>query len=107
MTVIAPILPSLSPVASKQFTVYFDDGRLSSDGGIIVFRELAQRLGFPSAVTMPFRDERHADLIAPKCAEIIETCVLRIAVDYEDCNDVDVLHSLPLAYRAQLVSTRR
>ena len=40
-----PILPGLSPVAGKPLTATFDAGRLSSDGGVIVLREIAERLG--------------------------------------------------------------
>ena len=42
-----PILPGLSPVAGKPLTATFDAGRLSSDGGVIVLREIADapRLG--------------------------------------------------------------
>ena len=39
-----PILPGLSPVACKSLTATFDAGRLSSDGGLVVLREIATRL---------------------------------------------------------------
>ena len=37
-------LPGLSPVAGKKVVVNFDGGLLSSDGGILVLREVEQRL---------------------------------------------------------------
>ena len=37
-------LPGLSPVAGKEIVVRFDGGRLSSDGGLLVLREIEQRL---------------------------------------------------------------
>ena len=37
-------LPGLSPVSGKTIVVKFDGGRLSSDGGILVLREVEQRL---------------------------------------------------------------
>ena len=37
-------LPGLSPVSSKTVVVNFDGGLLSSDGGILVLREVEQRL---------------------------------------------------------------
>ncbi len=40
-----PILPGLSPVEAKPLTATFDAGRLSSDGGLVVLREIADRLG--------------------------------------------------------------
>src|SRR5271166_3449210 len=41
-----PMLPlsGLSPVAGKKVVVNFDGGLLSSDGGILVLREVEQRL---------------------------------------------------------------
>jgi hypothetical protein len=33
-------LPGLSPIAGKSLTATFDAGRLSSDGGMIVLREI-------------------------------------------------------------------
>ena len=38
------ILPCLSPVEGKPLTATFDAGRLSSDGGVIVLREIAELL---------------------------------------------------------------
>ena len=37
-------LPGLSPVAGKELVARFDGGRLSSDGGLLVLREIEQRL---------------------------------------------------------------
>ena len=39
-----PFLPGLSPVQSKVLTASFDGGRMSSDGGVLVLREIASRL---------------------------------------------------------------
>jgi hypothetical protein len=38
-------LPGLSPVAGKEVVARFDGGRLSSDGGLLVLREIERRLG--------------------------------------------------------------
>jgi hypothetical protein len=51
-------LPSLSPVEGKPLTATFNAGRLSSDGGVIVLREIATRLGLAEAVTAPLGDDR-------------------------------------------------
>ena len=37
-------LPGLSPVSGKTVVAKFDGGLLSSDGGILVLREVEQRL---------------------------------------------------------------
>jgi hypothetical protein len=38
-------LPGLSPVFGKKVVATFDGGELSSDGGLLVLREVEQRLG--------------------------------------------------------------
>ena len=39
-----PFLPGLSPVFGKALQVRFDGGSVSSDGGLLVFREIENRL---------------------------------------------------------------
>ena len=41
-------LPGLSPIADKEIVARFDGGLLSSDGGLLVSREIEQRLGIAS-----------------------------------------------------------
>ncbi len=38
-------LPGLSPIENKELCARFDGGRLSSDGGVLVLREIEKRLG--------------------------------------------------------------
>ena len=40
-----PPLPGLSPVAGKAIIARFDGGQISSDAGVLVLREVEQRLG--------------------------------------------------------------
>jgi hypothetical protein len=39
-----PYLPGLSPVAGKDVRARFDGGRLSSDGGVLLLREIENGL---------------------------------------------------------------
>jgi hypothetical protein len=45
MTESIPFLPGLSPVAGKELCARSDGGWLSSDGGILLLRELEHGLG--------------------------------------------------------------
>ena len=54
-----PFLPGLSPVEGKSLTATLDAGHLSSNGGVIVLRESAQRLGLAEAITGPLGDDRN------------------------------------------------
>ena len=57
MDEITAYLPGLSPVENKELCVRFDGGRLSSDGGVLVLREIEKRLGLaaPAASRLPVR----------------------------------------------------
>ena len=65
-----PILPGLSPVAGKPLTATFDAGRLSSDGGLIVLREIATRLGLAETITGPLADVRDPSRVRHSYAEM-------------------------------------
>jgi hypothetical protein len=90
-----PILPGLSPVAGKPLTATFDAGRLSSDGGVIVLREIAARLGLAQAITGRLRDDRDPTRVRHSYGEMALTRMLMIAAGYEDCDDVDALRTDP------------
>jgi hypothetical protein len=90
-----PILPGLSPVAGKPLTATFDAGRLSSDGGMIVLREIAARLGVADAVAAPLRDARDPSRIRHSYAEMALARMVMIAAGYEDCDDIDALRTDP------------
>jgi hypothetical protein len=90
-----PILPGLSPVGAKSLTATFDAGRLSSDGGLIVLREIAARLRLAETITGPLRDDRDPSRVRHSYAEMVTARMLMIAAGYEDCDDVDALRTDP------------
>jgi hypothetical protein len=90
-----PILPGLSAVEGKLLTATFDAGRLSSDGGVIVLREIAKRLDLAGTITGPLRDDRDPVRVRHSFAEMAMARMVMIAAGYEDCDDVDVLRSDP------------
>ena len=89
------ILPCLSPVEGKPLTATFDAGRLSSDGGVIVLREIAKRLGLAETITGPLGDDRDPARVRHSYAEMAMARMVMIAAGYEDCDDVDALRSDP------------
>jgi hypothetical protein len=89
------ILPCLSPVEGKPLTATFDAGRLSSDGGVIVLREIAKRLGLAETITGPLGDDRDPSRVRHSFAEMAMARMVMIAAGYEDCDDVDALRSDP------------
>ena len=45
MTETTPFLPGLSPVCGKELLARFDGGQMSSDGGVLLLREIEAGLG--------------------------------------------------------------
>lgn len=89
------LLPGLSPVQSKPLTAKFDGGRISSDGGAIVLREIAERLGLAHAIAAPIPDHRDPARVLHTYAETVTARMIAIACGYEDCDDLDDLRSDP------------
>lgn len=91
-----PMLPGLSPVAGKSVVAKFDGGRLSSDGGLLVLREVEQRLRVAERLAACIKDPRAPDLITHSLADIIRFRLLMIAAGYEDGNDASSLRADPM-----------
>ena len=89
-------LPGLSPVSGKSVVAKFDGGLLSSDGGVLVLREVEQRLHVANRLADCIRDPRAPDQITHTLAEIIGFRLLMIAAGYEDGNDANSLRVDPI-----------
>ena len=90
-----PLLPGLSPVAGKPLTATFDAGLMSSDGGVIVLREIARSLGLAEVITAPLPDDRDPTRIVHTYADMATARMMAIAAGYEDCDDLDALRTDP------------
>src|SRR5271165_4055095 len=86
-------LPGLSPVSNKTIVAKFDGGLLSSDGGILVLREVEQRLRVADRMAACIVDRRAPDQITNSLAEIIRFRLLMVGAGYEDGNDGNSLRS--------------
>ena len=91
-----PALPGLSPVGGKAIVARFDGGCMSSDGGLLVLREVEQRLAIASRLAGCIQDPRDPSRVVHGLDEIIRTRLLMIAAGYEDGNDADSLRSDPM-----------
>lgn len=88
-------LPGLSPVENKELCARFDGGRLSSDGGVLVLREIEKRLGLAARLAGHLADRRDAASTTHSYADMIGARLFAIACGYEDCDDLDVLRFDP------------
>ena len=96
MVDVTPPLPGLSPVAGKEVVARFDGGRLSSDGGLLVLREIERRLSVADRLAACIEDRRNPGSIVHTLAEVIRFRLLMIAAGYEDGNDATGLRTDPL-----------
>ena len=90
-----PFLPGLSPVQGKALTASFDGGRMSSDGGVVVLREIALRLGLADVITRPLPDDRDPCRVTHSYGDMALARMMAIAAGYEDCDDLDSLRTDP------------
>ena len=90
-----PYLPGLSPVAGKELHARFDGGRLSSDGGVLLLREIENGLGLAGRLSSCMKDARDPQSTTHTQADMIRARMFAIACGYEDCDDLDVLRFDP------------
>ena len=89
-------LPGLSPVGAKKIIAQFDGGLLSSDAGVLVLREVEQRLRVAERMAACIVDPRAPEQITHTLADIICFRLLMIAGGYEDGNDANSLRVDPV-----------
>jgi Transposase DDE domain group 1 len=80
----------------RQVVASFDGGRISSDGGLLLLREVAQRTGLLERFAHCFTDYRDPRRIEHKVEALVAQRVLALAQGYEDLNDHDALRDDPL-----------
>ena len=83
------LLPGLSPVDALDIHARFDGGALSSDGGVLVLREIEQRLGLAGTLAGCLRDMREPSRARYTYSSMIRARILAIACGYEDCDDLN------------------
>ena len=71
----------------------FDGGRLTSDGGGLLLREVDHRLGLLPRLAACFRDYRNPNSVEHSVRELVSQRVYGLALGYEDLNDHDALRA--------------
>jgi Transposase DDE domain group 1 len=95
MTETMPFLPGLSPVGGKTITATFDGGTLSSNGGVLILREIEKRLGLARVLSRHIPDDRDGRRVRHSYSDMTRARMFAIASGHEDCDDLDVLRSDP------------
>jgi hypothetical protein len=78
---------NLFPIQGKNIDLSFNGDRISSDGGLLLLRELDSQLNLLSSISKCIRDERDQRYVDNSVKELLIQRVFQIAAGYEDCND--------------------
>jgi hypothetical protein len=83
-------------LGSRKVVSDFSGGTLSSDGGVLLVRQVDGRMGLTKALAQCFTDRRDQVFIDHSVQELVTQRVYGMALGYEDINDHDVLRLDPL-----------
>jgi Transposase DDE domain group 1 len=81
---------------AREVTAAFDGGRITSDAGGLLLRELEERFGIVRSFADCFTDHRDPEMIEFRVEELLSQRVMALALGYEDLNDHDDLRHDPL-----------
>lgn len=95
MTNCTPLSAQLSSLNRKKIEVNFAGGHITSDGGLLLLREIDKRLGFTKALSKVIRDDRHAGYVEHSIEHMLKQRIYAIAAGYEDANDHEKLRHDP------------
>lgn len=90
-----PLLP-FDDLGARQVQADFSGGHLSSDGGVLLLRQVDQGLGLSRALAQCFDDSRHPVFVDHSVEELLAQRLHALALGYEDLNDHDTLRLDPL-----------
>jgi len=85
-----PIL-DLFPISNKQVELSFTGEQISSDGGLLLLREVERQLGLLKDISSCITDTRDQRYIDHTVNEMLTQRVFQVAAGYEDCNDCNDL----------------
>ncbi len=84
------------PLGKRAVVARFDGGKITSDAGGLLLREIEKRRRIIGQFAACFTDHRDADLIEHTATELVAQRVYALALGYEDLNDHDELRHDPL-----------
>jgi hypothetical protein len=91
----SPLSLSFPALKSREVSLRFDGGDVTSDAGLALVALADRKLGVTAALTAAFQDRRQARKVDHPAQEIIAARVYAIAQGYEDGNDFDRLRHDP------------
>ena len=95
-TQLPPAPLHLAPVETKAVELDFDGGRLSSDAGVVLLKDIDDQLGLTRALAAVLSAPRDGRRIHFTPEDLLKQRVFQIAAGYEDANDANTLRDDPL-----------
>lgn len=87
-------------VGRREIEANFDGGALSSDGGVMLVRQVDRKIGLSVAVAAALSDPRAPERITHPLRDLVAQRLYGLCCGYEDLNDHDVLRHDPLMQTA-------
>lgn len=78
-------------VGGREIVARFDGGRVTSDGGALLLREVEERFGFIERFAACFTDHRDPESIEHPLVDLLKQRIFGLCLGYEDLNDHDLL----------------
>ena len=91
MTECNPTQLEFHALGRREVVGCFDGGRISSDAGALLLREVDQRIGVLDRLANCFTDYRNPNSVEHSVHALVAQRVYGLALGYEDLNDHDVL----------------
>src|SRR3977135_1049759 len=86
----------LAPVGDKTVDLDFDGGRLSSDTGVVLLKDIDDQLGLTRALAAVLADPRDARRLHFTSEDLLKQRIFQIAAGCEDANDANTLRHDPI-----------
>ena len=86
----------LAPVGATAVALDCDGGRLSSDAGLVLLKDLDAQLGFTRHLAAVLSDSRDPRRVKFTQQDLLTQRVFQIAAGYEDANDSNTLRDDPI-----------
>ena len=83
------------PLKRRQIQAEFSGGDITSDGGVLLLRQIDQRLGLLAAIDKVIPDPRDPRYIEHSQLSLLRQRIYGICLGYEDLNDHQTLRTDP------------
>lgn len=96
MTQCIPSLFTFQSLGSRDVVAAFDGGKVTSDAGGLLLREVDAHFGFVEQFAHCFTDHRDPELVEHSLADLLKQRIYGLCLGYGDLNDHDQLRHDPL-----------